>query len=150
MHTNIEYFDQQRMLFLKWYLIGFAISFVLLLTRHFFRLSGLNEQAIGIAVLAGAVAGLVLQIVSLFEAIRLEKQIQRNEQVKAALYNELVKSILTQSWQIAYIATSAMTLFFAITSSFYPICDPLSISLTSILAGAGACRAYFYFRYKRL
>ena len=149
MNTDIEYLDQQRMKFLKWYLVGFFIFMVLMLTRHFFRSGGLNSEPIGIAVLVGLILTLLLQAVCVMKSAQLEKNIQKAPHIKAALNDELVKSLTTQSWIAAYIGTSAMTLFFAITWSFYPICDPVTISLTSIIAGAGASRAYFYFKYKR-
>jgi hypothetical protein len=148
MNSDIEYLDQQRMKFLKWYLVGFFIFMVLMLTRHFFRAGGLNSEPIGIAVLVGLILTLLLQAVCVTLSARLEKRIQKEPHLKAALNNELVKSLTTESWIAAYIGTSAMTLFFAITWSFYPICDPVSISLSSIVAGAGASRAYFYFKYK--
>ena len=148
MNTDIEFLDQKRMKFLKWYLIGFTICLVLMLTRHFFRLNGLNSQPIGIAVLMGTIATLLLQVISVVMSALLERDINQDPRLKAALNNELVKSLITQSWIAAYIGSSAMTLFFAITWSFYPVCDPITISLTSIVAGAGASRAYFYFRYK--
>ena len=149
MNTDIEYIDQERMKYLKWYLVGFFIFMVLMLTRHFFRSSGLNSEPIGITVLIGLILSLFLQAVCLIKSAQLEKKIQKAPHLKAALNDELVKSLTTQSWIAAYIGTSAMALFFAITWSFYPICDPVTISLTSIIAGAGASRAYFYFKYKR-
>jgi hypothetical protein len=148
MNTDIEFLDQQRMKFLKWYLVGFAICLTLMLTRHFFRLSGLNSEPIGVVVLIGAILTLLLQVICVIRSALLERDINKIPHLAAALNNELVKSITTQSWIAAYIGTSGMTLFFAITWSFYPICDPVSISLTSIVAGAGAHRAYFYFKYK--
>lgn len=150
MNTNIEVLDQQRMKFLKWYLVGFTICLALMLTRHFFRQSGLNSQPIGYIVLAGMILTLLLQVVCIVRSALLERDIQQDPNLEAALNNELVKSLTTQSWVAAYIGTSAMTLFFAITWSFYKVCDPVSISLTSIIAGAGASRAYFYIRYKML
>ena len=148
MNTDIEFFDQQRMKFLKWYLISFAIFMFLMLTRHFFRMNGLNSQPIGVVVLIGLIATLLLQFISIIQSALLERDIHKDPRLEAALNNELVKSLVTQSWVAAYIGASGMTLFFAITWSFYPICDPVTISLTSIAAGAGASRAYFYFRYK--
>jgi len=150
MNTDIEYLDQQRMKFLKWYLVGFAICLLLLLTRHFFRLGGLNSQPIGYIVLAGIILGLLIQTIYLIRSALLERDIGQDPLLEDALNNELVKSLTTQSWVAAYIGTSAMTLFFAITWSFYKVCDPVSISLTSIIAGAGASRAFLYFRYKML
>ena len=150
MNTDIEFLDLQRMKFLKWYLIGFVICLTLMLTRHFFRLSGLNEQPIGKWVLIGAILSLLLQAVCVIRSALLERYIHQEPDLEAALNNELVKSLTTQSWVAAYLGTSAMTLFFAITGSFYPICDSVTISLTSIIAGAGASRAYFYLRYKAL
>jgi len=150
MKTDIEFLDQERMRFLKWYLVGFTICLLLMLTRHFFRLSGLNSQPIGTIVLIGLFLTLLLQIICVVRSALLERDIHQDPSLEAALNNELVKSLTTQSWVAAYIGTCGMTLFFAITWSFYPICDPVTISLTSIIAGAGASRAYFYFRYKML
>jgi len=149
MTTDIEYFDQKRMMYLKWYLICFTTSFVLLLTRHFFRLSGLNSQPIGIAVLVGAVIGVVGQAIFIIGLSLIKRDISRDPHLETALNNELVRTLYAQSWVAAYAATSITTLFFAISTSFYPICDAVSISLTSIMAGAGASQAYFYIRYKR-
>jgi len=148
MISDIEFLDQKRMTFLKWYLIGFVVFMLLMLTRHFFRMDGLNSQPIGIAVLIGLVVTLLLQVICLIRSALLERDIHQDPRLEAALNNELVKSLMTQSWIAAYIGSAGMTLFFAITWSFYPICDPVTISLTSIAAGAGASRAYFYFRYK--
>ena len=145
---DIEFLDQQRMKYLKWYLVGFTICLALMLTRHFFRLGGLNSQPIGTVVLAGMIATLLLQAFCVIRSALLERDINKEPHLAAALNNELVKSITTQSWVAAYIGACGMTLFFAITWSFYPICDPVTISLTSIIAGAGASRAYFYFKYK--
>ena len=148
--SDIERIDRKRMTLLKWYLIGFAACMVLILTRHFFRSSGLNAQPIGIAVLVGLVVTLLVQAVCIVLSALLEKDINQDPHLKAALNNELVKSLFTQSWVAAYIGSAGMTLFFAVTWAFYPICDPVSICLSSIAAGAGASRAYFYFRYKAL
>lgn len=82
--------------------------------------------------------------------VLLERDIGQDPCLKAALNNELVKSLFTQSWVAAYLGSAGMTLFFAITWAFYPICDPVTICLSSIAAGAGASRAYFYIRYKAL
>jgi len=148
MNKDIEYLDQQRMKFLKWYLVSFTIFMLLMLTRHFFRLGGFNAQPIGIAVLIGLIATLILQVIFIVRSALLERDIRQDPRLEAALNNELVKSLETQSWIAAYIGSAGMTLFFAITWSFYPICDPVTICLSAIAAGAGANRAHFYFRYK--
>jgi hypothetical protein len=144
----IERIDQQRMSYLKWYLIGFALFMVLMLTRHFFRMDGLNSQPVGIAVLIGLICTLLMQIVFLVRSTLLEKDIRKNPLIQSALNNELVKSLEVQAWIAAYIGSAGMTIFFAITWFFYPICDPVTIALASIATGAGANRAFFYFRYK--
>lgn len=150
MNNDIETLDEQRMKYLKWYLIGFTIFLLLMLTRHFFRLSGLNQQPVGYLVLTGLILTLLLQAIYIARSAQLEKVIRQDPHLEASLNNELVKSLTTQSWIAAYIGAVGMTLFFAITWFFYPICDPVSISLSAIIAGAGASRAYFYFRYKAL
>jgi hypothetical protein len=149
MNTDIEFLDQQRMKLLKWYLISFAVFMLLVLTRHFFRLSGLNSQPVGIAVLIGLIITLILQVIYLTRSSLLERNIRQKPHLEEALNNELVKSLESQSWIAAYIGASGMTVFFAITWSFYPLCDPVMISLSTIAAGAGASRAYFYFRYRK-
>jgi hypothetical protein len=150
MRKDIEILDQQRMKYLKWYLIGFGTFMLLMLTRHFFRLSDLNSKPIGMVVLIGLLLTLLLQVISLIQSARLEQNIRQDPKIEAALNNELVKSLMTQSWIAAYVGTAGMTLFFAVTWFFYPICDPVMIALSSIAAGAGANRAYFYFKYKSL
>jgi hypothetical protein len=148
MDNMIEVFDEQRMNILKWYVISFALFMALILTRHFFRRDGLNEQPIGTAVLIGLLITLGVIIICVIRLALVEREIRKDPKVEAALHNELVKAIDTQAWIAAFLATCLMTLFWAVTSSFYPICDAVSISLSSICAGAGANRAYFYFRYK--
>jgi hypothetical protein len=150
MDSDIESLDQKRMAFLKWYLIGFAVSMLLLLARHFFRLDGLNSQPIGNIVLVGLVVALLEQVICVVGSALIERDIHRDPRLDAALNNELVKALVTQSWIAAFVGSSGMTLFFAITSSFYPICDALTICLSSIVMGIGASRAYFYFRYRAL
>ena len=150
MDSDVERIDRKRTALLKWYLVGFAIFMVLMLTRHFFRRSGLNEQPTGIVVLVGLLIALLLQAVCLALSALLERDIGQDPRLRAALNNELVKSLFTQSWVAAYLGSAGMTLFFAIAWAFYPICDPVTICLSSIAAGAGASRAYFYFRYKAL
>jgi len=147
MDNDIESLDQRRMTYLKWYLIGITIGLVLMLTRHFFRIDGLNKEPIGIIVLVGIIFGLLVTVISVIFSAVLERDIHQDPRLDSALNNELVAKINSQSWIAAYIGTCLMTLFFAFTSSFYPICDPVSISLTSIVTGAVAHRAYFYFRY---
>ena len=147
MQTEIERIDQQRMKFLKGYLISFLIFLVLMLVRHFFRAGGLNVQPIGIFVLIGLIVSLLAQAYCLLQSAQLQRQIHQDPRMEAALNNEMVRDLEARSWLAAYIACAGATLFFAITGSFYPVCDPVTISLVSIAAGAGANRAYFYFRY---
>lgn len=149
MALDVKTLDQKRMAYLKWYLIGFAVFMGLMLTRHFFRLGGLNARPIGIAVLVGLIVTVLWQAICLTGSALLERHIYQDPRLQAALNDELVRSLMMQSWIAAYIGASAMTVFFAIAWAFYPICDPVTISLSAIATGAGASRAYFYIRYKR-
>jgi hypothetical protein len=150
MEKDIEILDEKRMAYLKWYLVGFAVFMILMLTRHFFRMGGLNSKPIGTAVLIGLFLTFLLQAICVINQALLERDIKGDPRLQAALHNELVKTIIAQYWIAAYIGTAGTTLFFAITWAFYPLCDPVTISLSSIIVGAGASRAYFYFRYKTL
>lgn len=145
-----ETIENKRMHFLKLYIIGFTIFIVLMLVRHFFRSSGLNEQPIGLVILAGLVISVIIQAVSVLLSGLLEKDIRSDPLLKASLQDELVQTLTLQSWIAAYIGAAGMTVFFAIVWNFYPLCDPVTISLSSIATGAGAHRIYFYFRYKNL
>ena len=138
------------MLYLKWHIIGFTTFMILILVRHFFRLEGLNDQIIGKIVLAGLIISVIIQAVFVLLSGLLENQVRADPRISAALRDELVQSITLQSWIAAYIGAAGMTVFFAISSFFYPVCDPMTISLCSIAMGAGAHRTYFYFRYKNL
>lgn len=148
MNADIEFLDRQRMRFLKYYVIAFFTFMLLMITRYFFRSSGLNSQPIGTLVLIGWIITLLVQVFCVIKLALIERDIHRDPRLDEALNNELVKSLNTQSWTAAYLGSVGMTLFYAITWSFYPICDPVTISFSAIIAGAGAHRAYFYFRYK--
>jgi lysylphosphatidylglycerol synthetase-like protein (DUF2156 family) len=146
--SKIESLDRRRMRLLEWYLVSFVFFLLLTLARFFFRAEGLNSQPIGMAVLAGLIVTLLLQAGSALGAAMLARKIRSDPSLEAALNNELIQSLETQSWQAAYFGAAGTTLFFAIVSFFYPICDPVMIALTAIIAGLGAYQATFYFKYR--
>lgn len=148
MDSDIERLDKKRMSFLALYLVGFVIFIILSVTRYFFRLRGLNTQPIGIAVLIGLLLSLLVLGISTIGSLSLGRKIKKDPQLTEALYNELVRSLEVQSWRAAYFVAAATTVFFAVTWFFYPICDPVMVSLTSIIAGLGAYQATFYFKYR--
>jgi hypothetical protein len=121
-----------------------------MLVRHFFRRNGLNDEPIGYLVLAGLIVTLILQVFYVIKQAILAAEMHRDPDLEEALNNELVRSLEIYSWRAAYIGACATTLFFAFISSFYPICDTVTIALTTIIVGAGAHRATFYFKYKAL
>jgi hypothetical protein len=148
MDSEIEMFDKKRMRYLEWYLIGFVIFLFLSLARFFFRLGGLNSQPIGFAVLLGLILSLVVLAFSTFKTATLARKIKQDPILEEALNNEMVQSLETQSWKAAYIGAIATTIFFALVGFLYPICDLVLVALTSIIAGAAANRATFYFKYR--
>jgi lysylphosphatidylglycerol synthetase-like protein (DUF2156 family) len=150
MTKDIEKIENQRILYLKWHILGVTLFIILMLVRHFLRLSDLNKELVGIIVLAGLIVSVVIQAVCALLSSLLEKEIRLDPHLKASLQNELVQAISTQSWVAAYIGAAGMTVFFAIAWYFYPLCDPVTISLCSIAMGAGANRIYFYIRYKNI
>lgn len=150
MNKDIEHIEKKRVLYLKWYIFGFAIFISLMLVRHFLRLDDLNQELIGIIVLIGLIAGVAIQAVFILLSAFLENGIRTDAHLKAALQNELVQSISQQSWLAAYLGAALMTIVFAVSWFFYPLCDPVTISLCSIAAGAGAHRIHFYLRYKNI
>jgi len=148
MNTEIEKLDCRRMRNLEVYLCGFVLFLVLSLTRYFFRFPGLNSKPIGQVILVGLVLSLLLLVLSTYESIKLARKMKSDPELGAALGNELVRSLELQSWQAAYFGAIGTTVFFAIAWFFYPICDPIMVALTSIIAGAGSYQATFYFKYR--
>lgn len=148
MNLEIEQIDKQRMRYLEWYLIGSAAFIPLTIVRFFFRLDGLNEQPIGIAVLILLIFTLLLLSYSAYRTILLARQIRLDPRLEEALNNEFVLALEAQSWKAAYLGAVAATLFFAVVWFVYPVCDPMMAALTSIVTGAAAYQATFYFKYK--
>jgi divalent metal cation (Fe/Co/Zn/Cd) transporter len=150
MDSEIEKLDKKRMRYLELFLVGFFLFLILSLLRYFFRLNGLNEQPIGIAVLAGLFFCVGVIALSTYKNAVLARKIKSDPLLEEALNNEMVQSLETQSWKAAYIGAIAATSFFALVGFVYPVCDLVLVALTSIIAGAGAHRATFYFKYRSL
>lgn len=148
MNTEIESLDKKRMRYLELTLIGITAALVLSIVRYFFRLSDLNSQPIGTAVLIGLILSVLLMAFSTLGSARLGKSIREDPTLKEALYNEHIQSLEIQSWRAAYLGAVATTAFFALTYFFYPACDPMMVSLTSIIAGLGAYQGTFYLKYR--
>ena len=150
MPTEIEQLDRRRTRTLGVYVAGFASFVILALLRFFFRAYGLNQQLIGTVVLAGLGITLVVMAGCVIRQALLARQINKDPNLKAALASEMLQLIDAQAWRAAYIGTAVTVLFFAVASSFYPVCDAVMIALTSIIVGAGVQRAAFYFKYRSL
>jgi drug/metabolite transporter (DMT)-like permease len=148
MNSDIEMLDKKRMRYLEWYLIGLVPFMILSVTRFFFRLGGLNSRPIGQAVFIGLILSLLLLAISTIGSAILGRTIRKEPSLKDALHNELVQSLEVQSWKAAYLGAVGTTIFFAAAWFFYPISDPVLVALTSIIAGAGAYQATFYFKYR--
>lgn len=150
MNNQTELLERQRIKFLRNYLLAFVAAVVLMLTRYFFRLSGLNESLLGYLITAGAVIAVVIMAALIFKQISLAKRINTDPDLKEALNNELVQNLELRSWRAAFIGSVATNIFFAFSNAFYPLCDSVMIALMSIIVGAGSHRAYFYFKYRAL
>lgn len=148
MNSEIERIDSQRMRYLAWFLMG-SIAFIpLTLVRFFFRLDGLNDQPIGVLVLSMLILTLLVLCYSAYRTMLLARQIRRDPRLEAALNNEFVRALDAQSWKTAYFGAAGTAVFFAVVGFFYPVCDPMMTALTSIVTGAGAYQATFYFKYR--
>ena len=150
MNSEIEILDKRRMRLLQWYLVGCGFFIILSLTRFFFRRAGLNSQPIGVAVLVGLLLCLAVLILSTIGSVRLAQKIKNDPSLQEALYNELVRSLEVQSWRSAFFGAIATNVFFALAWFFYPVCDPVMVSLTSLIVGLGAYQATFYLKYRSL
>ena len=146
--SEIEILDAKRMRYLELYILGIAVFVVLSVTRFFFRLGGLNTQPIGIAVLLGLILSLGAISLSTIQSSIFWKRVKQDAVLMNALNNELIQMLELRSWKAAYLGAVGTTLFFGIVSVFYPVSDPMLMALTSIIAGAGAYQATFYYLYR--
>lgn len=146
--SEIEILDVKRMRHLELYIIGVVFFIALSITRYFFRLGGLNTKPIGIAVLIGMVLSLGAISLSTLQSARFWNRVKLDPSLVDALNNELIQALQLRSWKAAYLGAVGTTLFFALVGFFYPISDPMLMALTSIIAGAGAYQATFYFMYR--
>lgn len=150
MNAEIETLDKRRLGNLEWFLIGSVAFLILSVTRYFFRLSDLNSEPVGSLVLAGLFLSLLILIRCTVESYRISKRLREEPSLKEALENELMQTIETQSWKAAYLGAIGTTMFFAIVWFFYPVCDPVMVALTSIVAGAACYQGNIYFTYRYL
>ena len=146
--SEIEILDAKRMRTLELYLIGVGVFVVLSVVRFFFRLGELNTQPKGIAVLVGLIVSLTLITWSTIRSANLKRAIKDDPLLTDALNNELIQTLELKSWKAAYLGAVGVTVFFAVAGFFYPVSDPMLMALTSIIAGAGAYHATFYFLYR--
>jgi hypothetical protein len=146
--SELEVLDAKRMRHLELYIIGVGVFIALSITRYLFRLGGLNNQPIGIAVLIGMILSLAVISFSTFKSARFWNRVKHNPLLMNALNNELIQALQLKSWKAAYLGAVGITLFFALVGFIYPVSDPMLMALTSIIAGAGAYQATFYFLYR--
>jgi len=150
MNYTIEVFDKQRMRFLRAYLWAFVFAAGLMMTRYFLRESGVNDRPAGYAIIVGAGIAVLIMAILVLKQASLAKQIDADPDLKDALNNEVVQLLELRSWKAACFGSVATIVFFAVTTIFYPVFDMVLFALMSILMGAGAHRAYFYFKYRAL
>jgi len=150
MSSEIEFWEKRRMRYLEGLLVGFVVFMILSIIRFFFRTSGLNSTPIGYVVLGGMVSSVLVLALGTYGLAKMSARFKQNPALKEALMNELVTYIELKSWKAAYIGAIATTVFFAITCFFYPVYDPVLISLTAIVAGAGSYFLTFYIKYRSL
>jgi hypothetical protein len=146
--SEIEILDAKRMRHLEIYILGVGVFIALSVTRYFFRLGGLNSQPIGVAVLVGLIISLGVISLSTILSAQFWNRVKYDPTMMDALNNELIQVLQLKSWKAAYLGAVGTTLFFAVVTFFYPVSDPMLMALTSIIAGAGAYQATFYFLYR--
>lgn len=150
MSSEIEIWEKRRVRYLEWFLVGFVIFMILSITRFFFRASGLNSKPIGVVVLAGLVLSVLILAASTMALAKMNSRFKEDPVLREALKNELVSYVELESWKAAYFGAIATTMFFAIAWFFYPVYDPVLVSITAIIAGAGSYILTFYIKYKSL
>ena len=148
MESEIENLDKKRLRNLELYITGVAVFVLLSITRFFFRGAGLNSQPIGKVVLIGLILSLILIALGTMRSAILWRMIKDEPHLMEAMNDEWVQALEVRSWKAAFLGAVGTTFFFAIASSFYPVCDPVLTALTSGIAGAGAHQATFYFAYR--
>jgi len=148
MIVEIEQFDRRHLRQIVVQLALYALSIALTLARFLLGEYGPSQGPFESVVLGLLIAALVSLAVCGALQLRLWRQISRNPEWAAALNNEMVQTLGAEAWLWGFLGASGSVLFYAVVSAFGLVGDPVTIALTTILAGRGAQRAAFFVRYR--
>jgi hypothetical protein len=143
MNNKIEIFDQKRIQFLKWQIIGIMVFLIISITEMILKFSGIPIQDIRLISLPILVFSVLLQAFFVMKLAFLQKKINQDIELKNALDNELVNLNRMKAWRTGFIILALSTCVFGVLSIFFPV-DPVYAALTSIIAGAGGYNLGFF------
>jgi len=143
MNNKIEIFDQKRIRFLKWQIIGVVVFLIISISEMILKFFGIPIQDIRLISLPLLVFSVLLQAFFMMKLAFLQKKIDKDMELKQALDNELVNLNRMKAWRTGFIILALSTGVFGVLSIFLPV-DPVYAALTSIIAGAGGYNLGFF------
>lgn len=144
MTNSIEILDRKRRVYLFIYLISFAVFFLTFTLRFALKSAGVplhaSDWILGIAF----GLSLPVQAYGAWGLNSVRRQVKRDPEKYAALYDELVKYQEMKAWRLGFIAMAACLAVFCVISIFTPIKDIPSLTFISLWAGFGGYHLSFY------
>lgn len=149
MTNPIEVTAKQQQKCWRGFLIAFFLTVALLAVRALFYYAfgeyDLNAQPIGTVVLIATIIALIIQVFFLVKLGRLKSKVGADPQLREAiLEDELSRLYALQSWKPAFMGAIATPFGFLLISSFYPFCDLLTVSFTTIIVGSATYLTSYY------
>ena len=146
--TEVERLDHLHLRQIVVQLVFYALSLVLILIRFLLGALGLGRGALGSAVFGLMIAALVALAACSAIQLRVWRRISRDPELASALNNEMVQSLGAEAWLWGFLGAAGSVIFYAIASFGGLVGDPVTIALTTIVAGRGAQRAAFFLKYR--
>jgi hypothetical protein len=144
MTDSIEDLDRKRRRYLLIYLLSFGVFFLTFTLRFILKNAGV---ALGASDwILGITFGLSLpfQAYGAWGLNSVRRQVKRDPEKYAALYDELVKYQEMKAWKFGFIGMAACLAVFCVASIFATIKDIPSLMFISLWAGFGGYHLSFY------
>jgi hypothetical protein len=138
MTTQIEIFDRDRRRYRVGLLIGSSIFLLAWFGYIVVRISPGSIELFHTIVMVVLIVSLVIQAYYAVRTNLLERQIRKDDQLKAALNNELIQLNELKAWRAAFFSMLGFIVITAVFSFFVQIDDLMLVLLTLLLVGFGA------------
>lgn len=144
MTDSIEALDRKRRLYLFIYLLSFGVFFLTFTLRFALKNAGVSLHASDWIIGIAFGLSLPFQAYGAWGLNSVRRQVKRDPEKYAALYDELVKYQEMKAWRFGFIAMAACLAVFCVVSIFATIKDIPSLMFISLWAGFGGYHLSFY------